>query len=122
MIRFVCELCGEVINAREQLSGRQIECPKCKKIRIVPEKSPKMKFHCKNCGQRIRARQIDAGKKGNCPKCKELIDIPSHPEGTTVALTCSICNETIHVPEESKEHFIECPKCSSYVEGLSKDE
>ena len=122
MIRFVCTLCGEVINARDQLSGRQIKCPKCNCVRLVPDKSPKMKFHCNSCGQSVRVDQIDAGKKGICPKCKKLIDIPTHPEGSMVALVCPICNEIIHVPEGSKEHFIECPKCRSYVEGLSKDE
>ena len=121
MIKFVCKLCGEQISVHDQLSGRQIECPKCKRIRVVPDKSPKLKFHCNSCGQRIRVAPIHAGKKGKCPKCKKLIDIPSHPEGSTVTLVCSICNETIHVPEGSKEHFIECPKCSSYVEGLSED-
>ena len=122
MIRFVCTLCGEEIDVRDQLSGRQIKCPKCNCVRLVPDKSPKIKFHCKSCGQRIRAAQIHAGKKGKCPKCKKLIVIPSHQEGSTVTLVCPICNETIHVPEGSRKEFIECPKCSSYVEGLSKDD
>ena len=99
-----------------------MECPKCKSIRLVPDKSPKMKFHCHSCGQSVRVAQIHAGKKGICPKCKKLVDIPSHAEGTMVALVCPICNEIIHVPEDSKEHFIECPNCSSYVEGLAKDD
>jgi DNA-directed RNA polymerase subunit RPC12/RpoP len=46
---------------------------------------------------------------------------PPHPEGTMVALVCSICNKIIHVPENSKEKIIVCPKCDSYIEGLSKD-
>jgi DNA-directed RNA polymerase subunit RPC12/RpoP len=121
MIRFVCELCGEEIDVQDQLSGRQIKCPKCKSIRIVPDKSPKIKFHCKSCGHGIRAAQIDAGKKGICPNCKKPVVIPSHPEGSTVALVCSICNEMIHVPEDSKEEFIKCPKCGSFVQGLHKD-
>lgn len=127
MIRFVCKLCGEVISVQDQLSGRQMECPKCKSIRVIPDKSPKIKFHCKSCGQRVRAAQIHAGKKGKCPNCKKLIDIPTLQEGFAegsgmVTLVCSICNATIHVPEGSKEEFIKCPKCSSYVEGLSKDD
>ena len=122
MIRFVCTLCGEEIDVRDELAGRQMKCTKCKSVRVIPDKSPKIKFHCKSCGQKIRVDLIYAGKKGKCPKCKKLIVIPSHPEGTTVTIVCSICNETIHVPEGSKAHFIECPKCSSFVEGLSKDE
>jgi len=98
-----------------------------KSIRVIPDKSPKIKFHCKSCGQRIRAAQIHAGKKGKCPKCKKLIDIPTLQEGFDegsgmVTLVCSICNATIHVPEGSREELIKCPKCSSYVEGLSKDD
>jgi DNA-directed RNA polymerase subunit RPC12/RpoP len=122
MIRFVCTLCGEEIDVRDELAGRQIKCPKCNNICLVPDKSPKMKFHCHSCGQSVRVAQIYAGKKGICPKCKKLIDIPPHPEGTMVALVCTICNEIIHVPEDSKEHFIKCPKCGSYIEGLSKDD
>ena len=122
MIKFVCKLCGEEIDVRDQLAGRQINCPKCKCVRLVPNKSPKMKFHCHSCGQSVRIDQIYAGKKGKCPKCQKIIDIPAHPEGTMVALVCPICNEIIHIPEDSKEKIIECPKCGSYVEGLSKDE
>ena len=66
MIRFVCNLCGEAISAREELSGTQIECPKCKRIRVVPEKSPKLKFHCSSCSQAVRIEQIHAGKKAKC--------------------------------------------------------
>jgi len=121
MIKFVCKLCGEIISVRKELAGRQINCPKCKCIRLIPDKSPKMKFHCPSCGQLVRVDQIYAGKKGICPNCKKLIDIPPHPEGTMVALVCPICNEIIHIPESSKEHFIECPKCGSFVEGLAKE-
>jgi DNA-directed RNA polymerase subunit RPC12/RpoP len=121
VIRFVCTLCSEIISVRDQLAGRQINCPKCDGVRLVPDKSPKMKFHCHSCGQSVRVEQIHAGKKGTCPKCRKLIDIPPHPEGTMVALVCSICNEIIHVPEDSKEKIIECPKCGSYIEGLSKE-
>jgi hypothetical protein len=96
-----------------------MECTKCKSIRVVPDKSPKIKFHCESCGQKIRVAQIHAGKKGKCPNCKNLINIPSHPEGSTVTLVCTICNETIHVPEGTAAEFIECPKCSSYMEAPS---
>jgi len=126
MIKFICKLCGEQITVLEKLSGRQIECPKCKKIRVVPDKPTKIKFHCNSCGQRIRVAPIHAGKKGKCPKCKKQVVIPSRQasnEGSgMVTLFCSLCNETIHVPEGTVEEFIECPKCSSYLEGLSKDE
>ena len=121
MIRFVCTLCGIEIDVRDELAGMQINCPKCKSVRLVPDKSPKMKFHCHHCGQSVRVEQIHAGKKGVCPKCRKIIDIPPHPEGTMVALVCTICNEIIHVPEDSKEKIIVCPKCGSYMEGLSKD-
>ena len=122
MIRFVCTLCGEEIDVRDQLAGRQIECPKCKCVRLVPDKSPTIKFHCHSCGKGIRVARIHAGKKGKCPNCRNIIDIPHHAEGTTIALVCTICNEIIHVPEDSKEHLIKCPECGSYIEGLSKDE
>ena len=121
MIRFVCTLCGEEIDVREELAGRQMKCPKCKSIRFIPDKSPKLKFHCKSCGQKVRVDLIYAGKKGKCPKCKKLIDIPHHPEGTMVALVCTICNEIIHVREDSKAHFLKCPNCDSFMEGLAKD-
>ena len=73
MIRFFCKLCGEGISVHGHLSGRQIECPKCKSIRVVPDKSPKIQFHCKSCGKRIRVAQIHVGKKAKCPECKKLI-------------------------------------------------
>jgi len=126
MIRFFCKLCGEGIDARDELSGRQIECPKCKSIRLVPDKSVKIKFHCENCGQKVRVAQIYAGKEAKCPKCKKVVVIPAHLTGSNedsgiVTLVCSVCNEIIHVPKSSREKFLECPRCSSYIEGVSKD-
>jgi transcription elongation factor Elf1 len=64
MIRFVCTLYVEEIDVRGQLAGRQINCPKCNGVRLVPDKSPKMKFHCHSCVQSVRVEQIYTGKKG----------------------------------------------------------
>lgn len=126
MIRFYCKLCGEGIDARDELTGRQIKCPKCKSVRVVPDKSLKIKFHCRNCGQKVRVAQIYAGKEAKCPRCNKVIVIPPHLTGSSedsgiVTLVCSICNEIIHAPEGTIDKFIECPKCGSYVGGLSKD-
>jgi len=126
MIKFSCKLCGKKISVQDQDSGKIVRCPKCKYVCVVPDKSPKIKFHCKSCGQKIRVLQIHAGKKGKCPKCKNLVVVPSLmaelADGSgTVTIVCSMCNETTQVPADLREEFIECPKCGSYVEGLSKD-
>ena len=126
MIKFSCKLCGEKLSVQDQDSGKRVECLKCKNIAVVPDKSPKIKFYCKSCGQKIRALQIYAGKKGKCPKCKNTVVVPSLmaklADGSgTVTIVCSMCNETTQVPAGLREEFIECPKCGSYVEGLSKD-
>jgi len=122
MIRFACILCGERISVQDQYAGRRITCPKCNSTSVVPAESPKIKFACQNCGQGIRVLQIHAGKEGKCPKCNNPIVVPSlraDPEtgSEIVTVVCSMCGETIKVPKDTKDRFIECPSCSSNVES-----
>jgi len=77
MIRFHCKNCGQKLNVEDKHSGKQVKCPKCGSICVVPDKSDKIKFHCKSCGQSIRVPKIHAGKKGKCPKCKNPVVVPS---------------------------------------------
>ena len=122
MIKFACILCGERLNVQDQYAGKRIRCPKCNSTSVVPAESPKIRFTCENCGQGIRVLQIHAGKEGKCPKCDSPILVPSltaDPEtgSETVTVVCSMCNEKIRVPKDSKDRFIECPACSSNVES-----
>ena len=126
MIKFSCKLCGEKLSFGDQDSGKIVRCIKCKGIGVVPDKSPVIKFHCERCGQKIRALAIHAGKKGKCPKCKNLVVVPAFAAGIadgseTMTIVCAMCNETTQVPAGSRKELIECPKCGSYVKGLSKD-
>ena len=127
MIKFSCKLCGEKLSFRDQDSGKIVRCIKCKGIGVVPDKSPVIKFHCERCGQKIRALAIHAGKKGKCPKCKNLVVVPAITAGLadgsgTITIVCPMCNETTQVPSDlRREELIECPKCGSFVEGLSND-
>ena len=62
MIKFVCKLCGEVISVREQLSGRQIECPKCKKTQIVYIPKEEIPKYPKCRVQMVIRELLDEGK------------------------------------------------------------
>jgi len=122
MIKFSCMLCGEKLSVQDQLSGKRIKCPKCSNTSVVPAESPRIKFDCPNCGRGIRVLQIHAGKKGQCPKCKSPVVVPllkADPaeDSGTVTVVCSMCNESIRAPKDSKERFVECPACGSNVES-----
>jgi Tol biopolymer transport system component/peroxiredoxin/DNA-directed RNA polymerase subunit RPC12/RpoP len=124
MIEFHCKNCGQKLSVQDQHSGKQVKCPKCGSIGVVPDNSDKIKFHCQNCGQSISVPQIYAGKKGKCPKCKNVVVIPTAeatPAKSTsmISFTCSMCDETVQVPETSIGKTIECPECGSYIETSS---
>jgi Tol biopolymer transport system component len=76
MIRFSCKNCGQKLNVDDKHYGRQVKCPKCGEVVVVPANLDKITFHCKSCDQKISVPQIHAGKKGKCPKCQNAVVIP----------------------------------------------
>ena len=76
MITFRCKRCGQEVSAPDEYSGKQVKCPKCGSVNVVPGTLTKIKFRCKNCGQKISVPQNYAGKRGTCPRCKNTVIIP----------------------------------------------
>ncbi|MBN1187878.1 MAG: hypothetical protein JXB49_36730 [Bacteroidales bacterium] len=89
-ISFDCKKCGLSINVGGKKAGKKIKCPNCGRISIVPEgtdeikliseKSDKIRFCCENCGQKIKVPKIYSGKKGKCPKCQNMVIVPGHKQ------------------------------------------
>jgi DNA-directed RNA polymerase subunit RPC12/RpoP len=125
MIKFRCENCNQKLSIQDQHSGKQVKCPKCSSVVVVPDNSDKIKFHCKSCSQNISVPKIYAGKKGKCPRCKNPIVVPSLDrkstnDARTFSIVCLMCEENIQVPETSRGQTIKCPECGSDVETSSE--
>jgi DNA-directed RNA polymerase subunit RPC12/RpoP len=86
MIKFLCKNCGQKLNVEDKYSGKQVRCPKCGSISVIPAISDKITFHCKTCGQKINVFKIHAGKKGKCPKCQNIVVVP---ESEAISATTS---------------------------------
>ena len=43
MIKFTCPKCSEPLEAPESLTGQPLQCPQCRRISYVPEKSSNRK-------------------------------------------------------------------------------
>jgi hypothetical protein len=88
-IQFRCR-CGRQLRAADGSAGRQVRCPGCQEIQVVPEAAavqeapvpepaapaPRMvRFDC-DCGKRMQARAEFAGQPTRCPACGEVVTIP----------------------------------------------
>jgi DNA-directed RNA polymerase subunit RPC12/RpoP len=67
--------CGAILNAKEELAGKQAKCPKCGETILIPKPSS-MRLTC-SCGQVVQAKASLAGKRVKCPTCSQPIDVPS---------------------------------------------
>ena len=67
--------CGAILNAKEELAGKQAKCPKCGDTILIPKPSS-MRLTC-SCGQVVQAKASLAGKRVKCPTCNQPIDIPN---------------------------------------------
>jgi DNA-directed RNA polymerase subunit RPC12/RpoP/uncharacterized membrane protein len=67
--------CGAILNAKEELAGKQAKCPKCGDTILIPKPSS-MRLTC-SCGQVVQAKASLAGKRVKCPNCSQPIDVPS---------------------------------------------
>jgi DNA-directed RNA polymerase subunit RPC12/RpoP len=67
--------CGAILNAKEELAGKQAKCPKCGDTILIPKPSS-MRLTC-SCGQVVQAKASLAGKRVQCPTCNQPIDIPN---------------------------------------------
>ena len=84
-----CE-CGTRIRVKEELAGKQVQCPRCSRKIAIPvvAKSTEsnasdvksqsvntIEAKCK-CGKLLRVSTKYAGRKAKCPKCEAIISIP----------------------------------------------
>jgi hypothetical protein len=67
--------CGTILKAKQELAGKQVKCPKCGDVVLIP-KPDSIRLTC-SCGQIIQAKASLAGKRVKCPTCNQPIGIPS---------------------------------------------
>jgi DNA-directed RNA polymerase subunit RPC12/RpoP len=79
-ITFSCAKCGQHIAIDEAGVGQLVDCPKCGKSTIVPQKpeihNTDIQFACCECGTSITQREELAGKMAPCPACGKAVLVP----------------------------------------------
>jgi DNA-directed RNA polymerase subunit RPC12/RpoP len=96
--RFLCNSCGQKLEAREASAGQPVKCPRCGTDITVPEpaaqpvnrrqkqegvrytKPPSFKFFCLRCGQSLEVVRDLVGTQLECHHCKNTIAVPSPPD------------------------------------------
>jgi hypothetical protein len=103
MIQFSCQVCGTLLCAEDEHSGKLVQCPKCKeKMRVPPSPEAARRirdlsalatgksysalmgrsggrrygFNCPYCSSRLEATEAMAAQEGQCPTCGNQIVIP----------------------------------------------
>lgn len=85
-IRFRCLSCAQRISADEATAGKQVLCPQCQTMCLVPRPGPvgellsvDMRFRCPACGKKIAVDCCHAGEAAQCPACRANLTIPGLP-------------------------------------------
>ncbi len=117
MIQLSCKNCGQKLNIDDNHLGKQVKCPKCGRVVLIPDNSNKITFQCNSCGQKIRVTKIQAGKKVKCPKCQNIFIVPNH-KTTPITLTkprTSIPSSTVHNPNQEELEEPDNTKNESFI-------
>jgi dienelactone hydrolase len=71
--------CGQTFKAKPELAGKQVKCPACGGVFVVPKALPEeprgIAVVCQ-CGGRFMAKASLAGQALPCPNCSATIQVP----------------------------------------------
>lgn len=70
--------CGAKLEAKEELAGKRVKCPKCASTLTVPNGSAavtSIRAACQ-CGQAFQAKATLAGRSVKCPSCGQALVVP----------------------------------------------
>jgi DNA-directed RNA polymerase subunit RPC12/RpoP len=79
VIEFHCRNCGHPINLPETCAGKQVECPECKKVVVVPapvDKSDSVPIvRCLACGRELKVPENFKERLIECSECGAYVDL-----------------------------------------------
>lgn len=84
-IEFGCQ-CGKRLKVADELAGKQVRCPGCSDVLMVPQQQPaaaagsadRIVISCQ-CGQQLRVKSELAGKRVRCSACQQPVRVPGGP-------------------------------------------
>ncbi len=92
--------CGHRATVPDEYVGKEIQCPRCKKL-LIPLTHDKM--------ENFAARVLFAAQARKDESAEEVI--PAAGVGPEVTFTCPFCNETYQVSQELAGKKINCRNC-----------
>lgn len=108
-IKTTCPHCAKQFKAKDELAGKKVNCPGCKKVVGVPEPSshvhPALKVGGKGTAE-LEALAAEA-----------ISDQPTAPEpsNVTIDFTCTYCDAELKLPAELSGKQSPCPECRRIV-------
>ncbi len=86
-------MCGAQFQAKDELQGKSVPCPRCQQTLAIPRSATPEKPHTKSdakirvacqCGQAFQANPNLAGKQVPCPACQQPLTIaPASPSSSS---------------------------------------
>ncbi len=89
--------CGQQLQAKDQLAGKTVKCPKCQQPLRIPDSAA----HGNDNQPGAAPRQPSASRQ----------PVPDQPAASTIPVTCS-CGASFNAKSEMAGKTVRCPKCS----------
>lgn len=75
-------VCGVKLQAKDELAGKQVKCPKCGDTLWLPSKEvapPHIRVNC-SCGKAFQVKASSAGRAFQCSGCNRSLTVPNSNE------------------------------------------
>ena len=96
--RFRCSGCGQKLKAMMEWIGRNVECPGCRTMVLIPDPNvPAETYEPAAVEQAPNAPRATGPFVFECPACKQ--QLTGQPEHVGVEMECPTCNNVLVVPD-----------------------
>ena len=108
-IKTTCPHCGKQFKAKDELAGKKVNCPGCKKVVGVPVPSSHVHPALKVSGKGTAELEALAAEV--------VSDRPAAPEpaNVTIDFTCTYCDAELKLPAELSGKQAPCPECRRII-------
>lgn len=116
-IKVTCPHCAKQFKAKDDLAGKKVNCPGCKKIVGVPEPSSHV-----HPALRVGSKVTQQAKASDTPDLEALAaeavtdqSAAAEPSSQTINFTCVYCDAELKLPAELSGKQTPCPECRRIV-------
>lgn len=115
-IKVTCPHCAKQFKAKDDLAGKRVNCPGCKKIVGVPEPSSHVHPALRVATKAPQAKASEATDL-EALAAEAVTDQPAaaEPSAQTINFTCVYCDAELRLPAELAGKQTPCPECRRIV-------